>query len=266
MIRTGTLLTTVALVVAAMMLLGCQSDGGETEPEGPKPLRVGVAPDYAPLIFKDAGELTGVEVDCAKALAESLGRPLELVEFERNRLFTEVETRNVDIIMAGISITPERAQFLDFTDPVVGNVLLAMVRTGDAEKFDSAEEIGNIRSAVGVKRGTTSDLWFKRNISNVPVRHQVSNVSAMEDLVNSRIDVFIDDGHSIAFLARQLDRVEAIMIPLHTEDLGWVVRKGNDELRTEVNGVLRQMKTDGRLRAILERWMPYIDRVDIWRD
>src|SRR5262245_47052573 len=77
-------------------------------------LRVGIAPDYPPIVFKQQGRLTGLEVDCARGLEAELGRHVELVELDWDALIPALESGQIDVIMSGMSITEARARRVRF--------------------------------------------------------------------------------------------------------------------------------------------------------
>src|SRR5262245_11470139 len=100
------------LLLGLIFLTACGS-GSST----PTSLRVGTSGDYAPLTFVEGGQLKGVEIDFANELAKETGRKLELVQMPFVELIPALEGGKIDVIMSGMSVTSERKEKVEFTDP-----------------------------------------------------------------------------------------------------------------------------------------------------
>ncbi len=258
-----------ALALLGWMLLivgmaGCGSSE-EKEPEVP-PLRVGVTPDYPPIIFKNGTRFDGVEADLARALGAELGRPVEFVEIERRPLLlTELQTRGVDILMSGVSITRARKLQVAFADPYLANALMGMTKVEKAAEFDTKEKILATKARVGVQRGTTADSFVQRNCPNAKRVALGRPDGAIMEFQRDWIDVFIHDAHSIAWLVSNNEaNYVPLLEPLQTEWMAWAVRRADQQLLGEVNAVLRAWKENGVLEGVLRRWLAYYDRTLEW--
>lgn len=249
-----------ALGLVALVLAGCASSGriGKAAPL----LRVGITPDYAPLIYKQDGKIAGLEADLAVRLGQELGRPVQFVQVRWEQQLSDLMKGNTDIVMSGMSITKARGLRASFTEPYLRNGLMAAFRSRDAARFKTVEDILNTKQDVGVKSGTTAEVFVQKNIPNARILELASAEVAPYELRRKRIDVFIDDGHAIAWLVSENEgELSGLFEPLTEEYIAWAVRRTDPQLLAEVNSVLQGWKQSGELEAIVRKWMPYVDRV-----
>ena len=112
------------ILVLALSAPGCRSNDA---PRG-RALRVGVTPGFAPAVFEQDGEIVGIEADLARALGERLGRRVVFERFAEGELLGALEAGEVDVVMSGLSITPERARRVLFATPYMESGQLALIR------------------------------------------------------------------------------------------------------------------------------------------
>ena len=126
-------------LVASLLysLLACAGPGGFEAETGSPPLRVGISPDQPPLAFRQDRDLAGIEVDFARELARALGRRVRFVELDWKALIPALERGDVDVVMSGLSITPERAERVLFATPYMRAGQLALIRSADLARFGS---------------------------------------------------------------------------------------------------------------------------------
>jgi polar amino acid transport system substrate-binding protein len=262
--------TTIARLVPVMMLttllVSCAQapDSAPAQPAGPPALRVGITPNYPPMIFMPGeGQVAGVEADLAQLLGQALGRPVEFVELLWEDQIPALLAGETDIIMSGMSITRARRIRITFSEPYLKTGLSALVRTEDAAKYSTAERILHSTARIGVVTGTTSDAFGRRNFPDVRVIGLPSGTDGPFQLKRGVIDVFIDDFPAIMWLASEN---EADLVASHflfnEEDLGWGIRRDNTKLLNVANGMLRAWRADGTLANVLARWLPYVPQLE----
>ncbi|NND69840.1 MAG: amino acid ABC transporter substrate-binding protein, partial [Halioglobus sp.] len=118
-------------------------------------LRVGMSVDYPPLTYKQEGRVVGLEVDNARAVAELLGMQLELVELPFTGLIPALEQGRIDVIMSGLSKTPERAERIVFVEPYLDIGQMGITLVDKAGAFLQPWSIYREGLRVGVEPGTT---------------------------------------------------------------------------------------------------------------
>jgi polar amino acid transport system substrate-binding protein len=240
----------------SVLVLGC-SNLATPVPPAPPSLKVGVTPDYPPLIFKSAGKIVGLEAELAQELASALGRPLEFVELQFEGLIPALVAGRIDIIMTGMSITEARKVRINFSDPYLNNGLLAMMRVEDAGKYNSPQRITQSTVDIGVKQGTTGDAFVKQHCRKAQVVPLLRPSDAPYELRRRRIDLFIHDGYAIAWLISENEaEFTALWKPLSEDYLAWGLRRDDQGLLGAANRLLAQWKQNGVLTTIIGRWLP----------
>lgn len=222
-------------------------------------LRVGTAPNYPPIVFMQNGRLQGIEPDLAKHLQKRTGHIITYDLMPFNRLIPALQAGQIDLIMAGMSITPPRQSLISFTDSYVNVGQMLLVRTHDIRQFPKAllDQTANIR--IGVERGTTGEQYALKTFGSGTINHYNSIDDAVRALEQGSIDCFIHDAPTIWRLST--DRVtrhqnlSGIFTPLTDEQIAWGVRKGDQALLNQLNSCLAELKQDGTLQDILSHWI-----------
>ena len=250
----------LSVLLPTLFFVGCGSldISGKSE----EPLRVGITPDYAPLIYKQEGKVTGLEADLARQLGQALGRPIEFIQLRWEDQLSELMKGHTDIVMSGMSITEARKLRATFTEPYLLNGAMALFRSHDAANFKNKNDILNTTETVGVQSGTTAEVFVRKHLPNARVIALASPEVAPRELRRRRIDLFIHDAHSIALLASENEgELTGLFVPLTDEAIAWAVRRSDTKLLADVNHILQRWKNNGVLIATIEKWMPYADRV-----
>jgi ABC-type amino acid transport substrate-binding protein len=255
----------VLLLVAVTLWAGCAEDYYRAAPAPaevpPNALRVGVTSTYPPIIFRQAGQIAGVEADLARLLGARLGRPVYFAELAWDQQIDALMAGKTDIIMSGMSVTEARAVRIAFTEPYLEGGLMAAVRTQDARQYGSREALLQTAATVGVIERTTGDVFVQQNFPNARrVALSMASDGALA-LRRRTIDVFVHDGPSIAWLvsANEAD-LAGLWQPLNRENLAWGVRRDDPRLLAQINEILGTWKRDGTLTGVLVRWLPYLRR------
>jgi polar amino acid transport system substrate-binding protein len=235
-------------------------------------LRVGVSPDFPPLIHKQGGTITGLEAELAREFAAFYGKPHRFVEIPWPELIPALLDGRIDIIMSGMSITAERKIRIAFSQPYFRTGQMAVVRREDKGRFPTGYYGIRGQSPVlrfGVVEGTTGEIFVRRNFgeakSITAYRTAREGLAALTTLVMvHRIDIFITDGPvQIMLLAEQPSEDLGLLPYLLTEEsLAWGMRKEDRELQAAADGFLETLKDEGRLEPIIEHWIPYADAME----
>jgi len=240
----------------ALFCTSCQSGSFSSA----APLRVGITPDYPPMIFLQDGAAVGIEADMARRLADELRRPLKFVEVPWDKQIDYLLRGETDIIMSGMSITRARRVRIDFTKPYFKNALMTLMRRSDASRYQSVESITQSRVDIGVQAGTTGDTFVRENCPNARRIALKTQKDAPFELKRRRIDLFIHDGPAIAWLVSENESdLTGFWLPLTEEYLAWGVRRNDVALRDEADRILAAWKKDGTLRNLLSYWLPYLN-------
>jgi len=241
------LLPVLALGLAAA---GCQAVRA-------RPLRVGISPDAPPLAFEEGGEMKGLEAEMARTYGEDARIPVEFVRREFPRLINALIAGEVDVVMSGMSVTQGRARTVSFTDPYLQSGQRVMVRAADAAGAGTAEEFTSTRLTVGYERGTTGEAFVKTRFYNATAVPFPDGAAGIAALRTSKIDAFVHDSPTLWAVVQGEGGEDVALLKgrLTQEDLAWAVRPWDGELRGRLNAALAKWREDGRLDAMVRRWL-----------
>jgi polar amino acid transport system substrate-binding protein len=244
------------LVLAALALAsGC---AGRSTPSKQAPLRVAVAPYYPPIVFEQEGEIMGVEAELAAGVGAALERGIQYVRMTRQELIPAVESGEVDVAMSGISITPERASRVLFTQPYLRVGQLALIRIEDLTQLSSPNALRKPGVRIGYVDATTGEKWVADQLGNAESYAFATVEEGVRSLRARRIDAFIHDAPTVWRIGAGIDERElmGLYTPLTDEALAWAVRKNHPELVARLNELLDTWRESGQLDQVLNRWIP----------
>jgi ABC-type amino acid transport substrate-binding protein len=230
----------------------------------PPPLLVGVTPNNPPMIFKLQGRITGLETDLARRLGAELNRPVEFVELPWQQQIDALLDGRIDIIMSGMTITEARKVRINFTIPYLKSGLVAAVRASDESRYKTVEDIMGSYDSAGVMKGTTSEAFVRKNM---PKSQRIVVLTKLSDaaleLKDRRIDIFIYDAPAVVWLVSENEAtLRGVWKPLNEEYLGWGVRRDDKEFLAHVDAILTRRKSDGTLKEVTLKWLPYWKNFD----
>ena len=221
-------------------------------------LRVGMSADYPPLHFKQDGRYMGIEADNAKAVGEILSKRVQIVQIPLDQLIPALQAGKVDVLMSGLSVTAERSQQVQFTDPYLRVGQMAIMHKSKLGRFSQPWSVYREGIRVGVKSGSTGAAFADRELKDAVVRQYENTEQAFNALRGDEIDLYVHDAPTSWELANGMENDDLISLyaPLTEEMLAWAVRKDDDALAADLNRALQLMQGNGTLQYILNRWIP----------
>ncbi len=225
------------------------SDAVETEVTK---LVVGTNPEFPPFEYiGDDGQPAGFEIDLINAVAEKLGVEIEILSLEFGALVAAVGTK-IDLSISGMTITDERKEAVDFSEPYFEAVQYVLVPAGsDIDTYDELK--GKV---IGSQLGTTGTI-VSEEIEGVEAKTYNKGVEAVNDLIAGRIDaVIIDKDPAIVFAAENEGKVVALDgkdFGFEAELYGIALPKGS-ELTEKINAALEELKADGTYDALVKEY------------
>lgn len=219
-------------------------------------LRVGMEPGYAPfeMIAKDKS-IIGFDVDIARAMAKAMGVKLKIVKLEWSGILPALLTNQCDIIMSGMTITPERNLYINFAEPYLTVGQTFLLRKKLRRKVKSFKDLNDSRYTVTTKPGTTALKAIKSLIPKANVQLKESEWDAVKEVVEGRADAFVYDlPFNVVAHGQNKRSVVFRSTPFTHERLGWGIRKGDPDFLNWLNHFLAQMKGDGAFDALYRKW------------
>jgi len=221
-------------------------------------LRVGVNPEYPPLVFKKEGRLVGIEPDNARAVGEIIGRKIQWVEMPFEKLIPSLLAGDIDVIMSGFSVTAARSAQVMYADSYMLVGQMAILHRDKLARFAQPWSIYRPGVRIGVEPGTTGAAFAERELKEAKIVPVQDSGVAFAALREDKIDLYIHDAPTSWQLATNQDNADLLSLysPLTEEMLAWAVRPDDAILAGELNRALRTMKANGTLQYILNRWIP----------
>lgn len=260
------LLVIMALVLALGCFAGCaqtpDSDpagdsetnetDGEDNPYGGK-LVMGTNAAFPPYEFVDDDKnIVGIDAEIAAAVAEKLGCELEIKDMEFDSLITAVSTHTIDFALAGMTVTDERKESVSFSDTYAKGVQVIIVKDGS----DIADVSGLAGKTIGVQAGTTGDIYCTDEFGQDNVKQFNNGALAVAALNNGQVDcVVIDNEPAKNFVAANTG-LKILETAYADEDYAAAIAKDNTQLLEDFNAALTELKNEGKIAEIIEKYIP----------
>lgn len=253
----------LALMVSMFSLVlfaGCGQSAGNTAEEDPLAdgvLRVAVDDTYLPMEFRDdQNNLVGFDIDLANALAEDLGVSVEFESVAWDGIFNGLNSKQYDAIISSTSITPERQEGFNQTNPYVSNGIIIVSKKG-AEPVTDMNGLNGKR--VGVQLATTADEATQKLAEQNNITMDYKQFDGMLDaftaLEGNQIDnVVTDVGVAMYYVAQKPDVFVVTSEVLTNEPIAITVRKGDDGFTEKLNESLKNLQGNGTMTEISMKW------------
>ena len=250
------LLLSASLACAAFVALPARA-------ADPAPLRVGVEGAYPPFssVGPD-GQIKGFDIDIAKALCEQIKAQCTLVQLDFDGMIPALQARKIDMIVASMSITPERLKVVDFSDKYYTTPNRLIAKAGSAIDGTPAAFKGR---KVGVQRATIHDRYATARFTGASIVRYAKQDEIYLDLAAGRIDATLVDaiagnegflktpaGKGYAFVGPEFDDPQ-----IFGKGAGIAVRKSDAALRDRLNAAIQAIRADGRYKAIAARYFDF---------
>lgn len=199
----------------------------------------------------DAGEFEGIDVETAQAIADKLGLELQIDDMDFDAALLAVQQGKSDMVMAGVTVTDERQNVMDFTDSYATGIQSIIVK----EDSDIASVDDLAGKKIGTQRGTTGYLYCSDDFGDENVVAYDNGLTAVQMLNNGQVDcVVIDNAPAKEFVAAN-PGLKLLDTAYVEENYAIGVGKGNTELKDAINTALEELKADGTLQAIVDKYI-----------
>ena len=198
----------------------------------------------------DAGEFEGIDIETAQAIADKLGLELQIDDMDFDAALLSVQQGKADIVMAGVTVTDERKAVMDFSDSYATGIQSIIVPEGS--DITSPDDLAGKK--IGTQRGTTGYIYCSDDFGDENVVAYDDGLTAVQALNNGQVDaVVIDNAPAQEFVAANPGLV-ILDTSYAEEDYAIGMAKGSS-LEDAVNSVLEELKADGTLQAIVDKYI-----------
>ena len=198
----------------------------------------------------DSGEIEGIDVDTAKAIAEKLGLELQIDDMDFDAALLSVQQGKADIVMAGVTVTDERKAVMDFSDSYATGIQSIIVPNNS----DIASPDDLAGKKIGTQRGTTGYIYCSDDFGEDSVVAYDNGLTAVQALNNGQVDaVVIDNAPATEYVAAN-PGLKVLDTSYAEEDYAIGMAKGS-ALEDAINKALEELKADGTLQAIVDKYI-----------
>ncbi|MGD6969309.1 transporter substrate-binding domain-containing protein [Rossellomorea vietnamensis] len=249
------------LIALSLVLAACGTnnggDEGGTGEGGGTTYTVGTDTTYPPFEFEEGGEYKGIDIDLINAIAEEEGFEIELKPMDFGGIIPALQADQLDVAIAGMSITDDRKEKVDFSDPYF-DAGLTLVVSEDNNDITSIEDLEG--KTVAVKNGTTGAdkaEELKDEVGIAEIRQFNDSPSMFQEVANGNADVLIEDYPVIAYQIKTKDLgLKTVGDRLNGDQYGIAVLKGeNQELLEKINSGLQKLRDSGEYDEIINTYL-----------
>ena len=199
----------------------------------------------------DDGSFEGIDIEVAAAIADKLGLELQVDDMDFDAALLAAQNGKSDLVMAGVTVTEDRQLVMDFSDSYATGIQSIIVK----EDSDVATPDDLADKMIGTQRGTTGYIYCSDDFGDEHVTPYDDGLTAVQALVNGQVDaVVIDNAPAKEFVAAN-PGLKILDTAYAEEDYAIGVAKGNTAMLDAINGALEELKNDGTLQAIIDKYI-----------
>ena len=205
---------------------------------------------FAPYEYYEDGEIVGVDIEIARIIASKLNKELVIKDVSFDFLINEVKSGKADFAAAGISITDERKKEVDFTkEYTISNQVVVVKKNSSIKSFD---ELKNKK--IAVQLGTVADLYVEENYPDATLITHKKYLSAVEDVKAGKADCIIMDNLPAQQIVKENSDLKIMDGILFQDKYGMIVKKGNTELKKQIDDILEELINDGTIDNLILKY------------
>lgn len=241
----------VAVCVLSMAACGTKKEDSSAGDSGKKEkLVMATNAEFPPYEFYEGKEVVGIDADIAAAVAEEMGMELEIEDMAFDSIITAVTSGKADIGAAGMTVTEDRLENVDFTDTYATATQVIIVKEDSA--IAGPDDLTGKK--IGVQLGTTGDIYAD-DIEDATVERYNKGFEAVQALQQGKIDAVVIDGEPAKEFVKEAEGLKILDEAFTEEEYAIAVKKGNDELKEKINDALANLKESGKLDEIVAKYI-----------
>ncbi|OGQ33475.1 MAG: amino acid ABC transporter substrate-binding protein [Deltaproteobacteria bacterium RIFCSPHIGHO2_12_FULL_43_9] len=220
-------------------------------------LRVGLNAGYYPFeVQNNKGEIVGLDVALANEMAKELGVKLTIINTAWDGIIPSLMSKKFDLIASGMTITLERAKKVSFSDPYFFTGQTVLLNKKYLGKITEVSQLNSPSYTVVAMLGTTGEFAVQKNLPKAKIKVFKGEADAAQEVAFGRADAFVYDQPLVLnYYNKFKDKTYTLLEPFTFEPLGFAVRRGDPDFILWLNHFVRQVKGDGRLQAMVDKYM-----------
>ena len=250
----------MVLVMATAVFSACGSKSSDSKSggDGKQVLSMATNAEFPPYEYVEGEDVVGIDVDIAQAIADKLGMELKVDNMNFDSIIPAITSGKDAIGVAGMTVTDERKKNVDFTDSYATGVQVVIVR--EDSKITDVKDLTTkgADNTIGVQLCTTGDIYCTSDIQDKvfgKVQQFNKGADAVQALVSGKIDCVVIDNQPAKEFVKANKGLKILDTEYVTEDYAIAVAKDNTELKDKINGALNELKAEGNIQKILDKYI-----------
>lgn len=250
----------ISILVFGTLFAGCskkeESSSALEKIKKQGKLVVGLEDAYPPMEFRDSkNQLVGFDVDLSKEIAKKLGVDVDYFITDFNGIILALNSSKFDMILSGMSITDKRKETIDFSNPYVTGGQVIAIKKGN----DSIKKLEDLKGKIlGCQIGSIGDNVASGMKDLKEVKKYDKITEAFQEVSSGRVDAVIMDAQVGGYyMSEKSNEYEVLKEAVTEEPMGIGFRKGDKELQDAVNKALEELKADGTLSKLSQKWFGF---------
>ncbi len=238
------------LLSIALLICGFTA---KTSQSNSKVLKVGTNAEFAPFSYIEGKEIKGFEIDLAKEICKRLGYQMKIVDLPFEALVTELKKHTVNFVAAGMSITEERAEAVNFTNPYLEDNPLVAVYLKNHGLLEDLKELKE--NQIVVNEGYTADHFVTNQYKIQPLRLQ-NPIEGIMALKSKRAQVYITAKNTLSPFLKDQKNAELTYFEIKntSDNCAIMLPKDSIQLLESINQILEDLKKEGFIEDLKNKW------------
>ena len=213
---------------------------------------------FPPYEYYEGETIVGIDTEIVAAIAEKLGLDYKIEDMEFDSIITAIQTGKADIGLAGITVTDERKEAVNFTESyATGKQVIIVTEDSAITSVDDlfAEGASHI---IGVQRNTTGDLyttWDLEDAGLATIDRYSKGAEAVQALKTGKVDCVVIDNEPAKAFVSEVDGLKILETEYIEEQYAAAMNKDNEALYEAVNGALKELIADGTVQSIIDKYI-----------
>ena len=211
---------------------------------------------FPPYEFYEGDKIVGIDAEVAEAIAEKLGLTLQIEDMAFDSIIAAVQSGKVDMGMAGMTVTEERLESINFTDSYATGVQVVIVP--DDSEIASVDDLFEGGHSIGVQTSTTGDLyctWDLEDEGLATVERYNNGADAVQALVTGKVDCVVIDNEPAKSYVEANEGLQILETEYAIEDYAICISKDNEPLLNAINNALNELIADGTVQSIVDKYI-----------
>ena len=246
----------ITVVLMAACFVGCGSssdskDGGKIETVTEGKLTMATNAEFPPYEYYEGEKVVGIDAEVAEKIAEKLGLELEIKDVSFDSIIPGVQSGKYDMGMAGMTVTDERKRSVNFSDSYATGIQSVIVK--EDSKIASIDDLKGKK--IGVQTATTGDIYASDDYGEDNVKRYENGAAAVAALTANKVDCVIIDNEPAKAYVEANKGLKILDTEYAVEDYAICFSKDSEELQKKVNDALNELKKDGSIQKIVDKYI-----------